>query len=165
MILSANDAELLLILLITPFIVPASEAELLETKSFTCTKLCEIALTDDAFRFTNSVYTSLLLCDIVVSSEEEINAMVDASDADVLLIELFAAAILSETVDNPLVIELAREEETVFIVEYTEADTDVNELLNVSIVAAAEAELVFIVSYTTTRLSDIEDELAATSWL
>lgn len=43
--------------------------------------------------------------------------MVDANDADVLLIELFAAAILSETVASPLLIELASEEETVFIVK------------------------------------------------
>lgn len=43
--------------------------------------------------------------------------MVDDNDADVLLIELFAAAILSETVASPLLIELASEEETVFIVK------------------------------------------------
>lgn len=91
----------------------------------------------------------------------------DASDADVVLIELFAAAILSDTVASPLLIELASEEETVFIVEYTEDETVLKEFLKVSIAAAADAELLLIDAFTVVRLSAIdvaiEDELAAIS--
>lgn len=53
----------------------------------------------------------------MVSTDEERNVKVDANDDDVLLIELFAAAMLSDTVDSPVLIELAKDEETVSMVE------------------------------------------------
>jgi hypothetical protein len=108
-----------------------------------------------------------LLWDIVVSIEEETYAMVEDSDADIVLIELFAKTILPETVSMPLFIEFESEEETVFIVEYTDEDIVVNELLSVSIVAAADAELLLMDAFTVVRLSAIdmaiEDELEASS--
>lgn len=101
----------------------------------------------------------------MVNIEDDKYVIVDTKDADVVFIELFAAEILSDTVANPLLMELAKEADTVFIFEKTDAETTVNEPLKVSIVAAAEAELLFIDSYTKIKLDDkaefIEAEFAA----